>query len=149
MIGLTPSCPVVLPKLLPLALAADPRLRHGALHALTEVTTCLCSLRCPPSNPVSAVLGEELVQQLVDLVPQVYMHNMCSIGFEFVCFQLESHGVFRGAAGECMRPAALGFISKMCECLLPVAGHSALGTLRECMCVAAATIYYSQPAGRE
>jgi hypothetical protein len=55
------------------------------------------------------VLGEGLVQQLVDLVPQ-----------------LESHGVFRGAVGECMRPAALNFMVKMSGCVLPVSGQPAL-----------------------
>lgn len=38
--------------------------------------------------------------------------------------QLERHGVFRGATGECMRPAALHFISNMCACELPVNDHS-------------------------
>lgn len=41
--------------------------------------------------------------------------------------QLESQGVFRGVAGECMRPAALNFIVKMCDCTLPVCGQPALG----------------------
>jgi hypothetical protein len=82
-------------------------MRHGALRAVTQMTTALCSLK---SSPVSAVLGENLVQQLVQLV-----------------LQLEGHGVFRGAAGECMRPAALTFISKMCECQLPIT-HSALAS---------------------
>jgi hypothetical protein len=110
--NLTPRLPdyiqeSVIPKLLPLIVSVDPRMRHGALRAVTQMTTALCSLK---SSPVSAVLGENLVQQLVQLV-----------------LQLEGHGVFRGAAGECMRPAALTFISKMCECQLPIT-HSALAS---------------------
>ena len=62
---------VVLPHLLPLVVTSDPRLRHGALHAVAEVALSLHTLRCSPSHPLSAVLGEELVRQLVDIVPQV------------------------------------------------------------------------------
>ena len=91
---------------------------------MTQMTTALCSLK---SSPVSAVLGENLVQQLVQLVPQVHKQVMVDRElYNSACFQLEGHGVFRGAAGECMRPAALTFISKMCECQLPIT-HSALG----------------------
>lgn len=43
------------------------------------------------------------------------------------CMQLESRGVFRGAAGECMRSAALKFIEKMCQSMLPISGHATLG----------------------
>lgn len=43
------------------------------------------------------------------------------------CLQLELHGVFRGVAGECMRPAALSFIVKMCNCAFSVPGHPTLG----------------------
>lgn len=41
--------------------------------------------------------------------------------------QLEAHHVFRGAAGECMRPAALKFIERMCGCQLPVQGLPVIG----------------------
>ena len=127
----SPSClSVVLPHLLSLVVTSDPRLRHGALHAVAEVTASLHSLHCSPSHSLSAVLGEGLVQQLVDLVPQV--RGLCCAGplCELPCgLQLESHGVFRGAVGECMRPAALNFIVKMSGCSLPVSGQPALGII--------------------
>lgn len=61
---------LVLPYLLPLVVAPDPRLRHGALHAVAEVTSSLYSLH---SHSLPALLGEGLVQQLMDVVPQVMM----------------------------------------------------------------------------
>lgn len=61
----------VLPSLLSLVMTSDPRLRHGALHAVADVTTSLHRLLCSPSHSLSAVLGEGIVQQLVDIVPQV------------------------------------------------------------------------------
>ena len=69
---IVPTCNVlvylVLPYLLPLVVAPDPRLRHGALHAVAEVTSSLYSLH---SHSLPALLGEGLVQQLMDVVPQV------------------------------------------------------------------------------
>ena len=50
------------------------------------------------------------------------------------CLQLELHGVFRGAAGECMRPAALSFIVKMCNCSFSVPGHPTLGNVWWVVC---------------
>lgn len=59
---------LVLPYLLPLVVTTDPRLRHGALCAVAEVIAALYSLH---SNSFPAILGEKLVQQLVDVVPLV------------------------------------------------------------------------------
>ena len=75
------SLSVVLPHLIPLVVTSDPRLRHGALHAVAEITSSLHSLHCSPSHSLLAVLGEGLVEQLVDLVPQVrqlqYPGSLC------------------------------------------------------------------------
>ena len=85
------ACSPVIPKLLPLVVSVDPRMRHGALHAVTQMTTALCSLKC---SPVSAVLGENLVQQLVQLVPQV--HKQVMVDRELKKFRLLSAGGSRG-----------------------------------------------------
>ncbi len=61
----------VLPSLLPLVTNPDPSIRHGALHAVAEVTHALSKLAVSQGNTLTGYLGEETVQALRDLVPRV------------------------------------------------------------------------------
>lgn len=73
--------PLALPYLLSLVVTTDPRLRHGALCAVGEVTSSLYSLH---SQSFPAGLGEKLVLQLVDVVPQVMTPGILILDIRFL-----------------------------------------------------------------
>lgn len=51
---------------------SDPWLRHGALHAVSEVASSLHHLHSSPSPPtLTDTLGADLVQELIAIVPKV------------------------------------------------------------------------------
>ena len=96
----------VLPYLLPLVVTPDPWLRHGALHAVYQVTSSLHILRSsqlhpstsPPPPTLTDILGERLVQGLTDVVPQVwscdchmiYTHLPCTCVYVCICTYMYS-----------------------------------------------------------
>lgn len=62
----------VLPSLIPLVVTSDPWLRHGALHAVSEVVISLYHLHSSPSpHTLTDTLGAHLVQDLIAIVPKV------------------------------------------------------------------------------
>lgn len=64
----------VLPKLLPLVTNPDPCLRHGALHAVSEVCAALASMDTPPGTDrlsFTQYVGREITDSLLQVVPGV------------------------------------------------------------------------------
>ena len=74
--NLTPRDPVhmagtVLPSLLPLVTTPDPSLRHGALHAVAELTFALYEHAQEKGSSLVALLGQQTVDSLVAIAPRV------------------------------------------------------------------------------
>ena len=78
--ALSPTCTstaihclcTVIPSLIPLVVTSDPWLRHGALHAVSEVVISLYHLHSSPSpHTLTDTLGAHLVQELIAIVPKV------------------------------------------------------------------------------
>ncbi len=106
--------PTVLPSLLLLVTDPDHSLRHGALHAVSELTHALYEHAVSQGSDLTGYLGEHTVQALRELVPRVSLlcaYTLSEIGrgqlqsFPIIHSQLEDAKVFKGAVGEMMRPA--------------------------------------------
>lgn len=112
--NLTPIAPeymikTVLPQLLPLATGTDLHTRHGAILACAEITHALYKLAVQSNRTVADYLDEETLQSLIAI------HQ-----------KLQGRQLYRGLAGELMRPAVCHLIEKLSLSKIPHPGDAAL-----------------------
>lgn len=67
----SPLTYAVLPSLLPLVTTPDPSLRHGALHAVAELTHALYTQAQSSNTTLDKYLRTDVTSALAEVVPRV------------------------------------------------------------------------------
>ncbi len=75
--------PSVLPGLLPLVTDPDPCLRHGALHAVSEVCGALASLARADALSFTQYVSKDITQALLQIVPRVSCARTANAGVKW------------------------------------------------------------------